>query len=63
MERLANSFEADLHRAVEVALTLPEDKVKIQIIKDLVCRMGVLRKEVTANCHLAIISTVMEDYG
>ena len=33
MERLANSFEADLHRAVEVALTLPEDTVKIRIIK------------------------------
>jgi len=63
MERLANSFEADLHRAVEVALTLPEDKLKIRIIKALLYRMGVLRKEVTANCHLAIISTVMEDYG
>ena len=31
--------------------------------QDLMYRIDVLRKQVTTNCHLAIISTVMDGYG
>jgi hypothetical protein len=33
MERIANSFEADIQKAVGVAVKLPDDEVKIEIIK------------------------------
>jgi len=32
-------------------------------MQDLMDKLAMLRKEVTGNCHQAIIATVMDDYG
>jgi len=63
MARLATSFESDLRKSVEIVLDIPDDKGKVELIQDLLDKLDILRKEVTTNCHLAIISTVMEDYA
>jgi len=62
LERLANSFKADLSEAIHIALSVEDDEYKTNLLKDLQGSVAALRKEVTTNCHLAIISTVMEDY-
>lgn len=63
LERLANGFKADLSEAIHIALSIDDDETKINLLKDLQDSVSSLRKEVTTNCHLAIIATVMEDYG
>jgi len=63
MERLANNFNTDLNTAIQIALSVADVNTKICLLKDLQNRLAALRKEVTANCHLAIIATVMDDYG
>eukprot|EP00092_Neocalanus_flemingeri_P033694 GFUD01036627.1.p1 GENE.GFUD01036627.1~~GFUD01036627.1.p1 ORF type:complete len:225 (+),score=71.12 GFUD01036627.1:215-889(+) len=63
MGRIAKSFESDLEKAVQIVLELPDNDQKMELLQDLIYRIEVLKKEATANCHLAIISTVMDDYG
>jgi len=60
VESIAATFEADLVRAVEVVVGLPDGDEKMDLLHSLQYQLRILRAEVTATCHEVIFSLVMD---
>lgn len=59
VESISATFEADLVRAVEVVVGLPDGDQKMDLLHSLQYQLKILRDEVTATCHEVIFSLVM----
>ena len=75
MERIVGHFETDLNKIIELVLAIPDDQYKkefiqvnniirlkyyhLYLIQELLVAMHVLKKDVTVNCHLAILSAIV----